>query len=76
MDKVKKIIESISFDKLKKEEQKSGFPEAVTDKNKKKLISFIWVKKNKWDKILTNDQINLLNRKFKDDLINLKYKIQ
>ena len=76
MDKVKKIVESISFDKLKKEEQESGFPEAVTDKNKKKINFFYLGKKNKWDKILTNHQINLLNRKFKDDLINLKYKIQ
>ena len=76
MDKVKKIIESISFDKLKKEDQESGFPEAVTDKNKKKINFFYLGKKNKWDKILTNHQINLLNRKFKDDLINLKYKIQ
>ena len=73
IDKVKKIIDSISFDKLKKEENEIGFPEAVEDKNKKKINFFYLGKKNKWNKILTNDQISLLNKKFKDDLKILKY---
>ena len=73
MDRIKKIIDSISFDKLKKEEEETCFPEAVTDESQRKINFFYLGKKNKWNKILTNDQINLLNKKFKDDLKILGY---
>tara|TARA_Y100000590_G_scaffold441367_1_gene567929 strand:+ start:1159 stop:2001 length:843 start_codon:yes stop_codon:yes gene_type:complete len=76
MNKVKKIIESISFEKLKKKEKENGFPEAVKDKSKKKINFFNLGKKNKWNEILTNHQINLLNKNFKNDLNILKYKIK
>ncbi len=71
--KVKKIIDSISFDKLKKKEEEIGFPESVVDKNKKKINFFYLGKENKWNKILSKDQINLLNQRFKIDLENLGY---
>jgi len=74
IDKVKKIVDSISFEELKKKEEKVGFPEAVIDKNKKKISFFYLGKKNKWDKILTDNQINLLNKKFEIDLKILNYK--
>tara|TARA_B100001029_G_C15002381_1_gene418923 strand:+ start:180 stop:1013 length:834 start_codon:yes stop_codon:yes gene_type:complete len=73
IDKVKKIIDSISFDKLKKDESEIGFPEAVENENKKKINFFYLGKENKWNKILSNDQINLLNEKFRDDLKILDY---
>ena len=76
MNRVKKIIDSISFTKLKEEEEKNGFPEAVMDKNKKKINFFYLGKKNKWNEILKKDQINLLNEKFKSDLNILNYKIE
>ena len=71
--KVKKIVESISFNELKKKEEVLGFPEAVLDKNKKKINFFYLGKKNKWNEILTNNQINLLNTKFEKDLKILEY---
>ena len=72
--RVKKIINSISFDKLKKQEEKNGFPEAINNENKK--INFFYLgKKNKWNKILKNNQVNLLNKKFDTDLKKLHYEI-
>ena len=58
MKRVIKIIESISFDNLKKKEDDNGFPEAITDNNNKKIKFFYLGKKNKWNKLLTNKQIN------------------
>ena len=75
VDRVKKIISSIDFDKLKNKEKKTGFPEAVTDKNKKKINFFYLGKKNKWNKILTNQEIEILNKKFEKDLRVLNYQI-
>ena len=67
-------INSISLDKLKKQEEKNGFPEAINNENKK--INFFYLgKKNKWNKILKNNQVNLLNKKFDTDLKKLHYEI-
>ena len=76
LKRVKKIIESISFDNLKKKEDDNGFPEAITDNNKKKIKFFYLGKKNKWNKLLTNKQINFLNIKFEKDLKHLEYKFK
>ena len=57
--KIKNIINSTSFDKLKKEEQEKGFDEAIGNK------SFFSVgKKNQWEKKLNNEQIKLIEKKF------------
>ena len=58
-------LQAISFDELKKKEKKLVFQKRLLIKIEKK-----------WNEILTNNQINLLNKKFNDDLKNLEYKIK
>ena len=73
-ERIKKIIKTISFEKLKRKEQKEGFPEAIINQKKQKKINFFYLgKNNKWEKILTRNQVDILNKTFKDDLKELKY---
>ena len=71
--RVKNIIDSISFDLLKKKELDNGFPESVENKNKKKVSFFFLGKENKWNKIFDNEKIDKLNNSFKESLIKLGY---
>ena len=52
--RLKKIINSISFDRLKKKEKTDGFPEAILNKQNKK--EFLFREKNNWKNILTDEQ--------------------
>ena len=74
--RLKKIIQSIRFEKLQKKEKKYGFPEAVKSKNNKKIKFFYLGNKNRWQNILTHKQINMLNEIFFNDLKILNYNIK
>ena len=71
IDRVNKIIESVEFDKLKSKEEKEGFPEAAS--NEKKIKFFYLGKKNNWQSMHKQNQIEILNSTFKLDLERLKY---
>ena len=73
-DKLKNSVNSTYFDKLKSEEKKNGFIEAVpSKKNKKKIPFFNLGPDNNWKKILDKDQQSKLTKIFKEDLIKLGY---
>ncbi len=66
--KIKNIIDSTSFNKLKKEEEEKGFVEAT------KYSKFFSVgKKDQWKDKLNNSQIKLLEKKFKSIMKKFNY---
>ena len=72
-DRIVKIIDTISFETLKKKENDEGFPEAILN-NEKQTINFFYLgKENRWQKILSSKQINKMNCIFNDDLKKLGY---
>ena len=75
VQKLKKALNSTSFEKLKNKEQKDGFSEAVpSQKDKNKKISFFNLgPKNDWKNILDEDLKIKLNNIFKKDLNELNY---
>jgi|TARA_B110000977_G_scaffold112164_1_gene145358 hypothetical protein len=74
-DKLKNSVNSTYFDKLKKNEKKSGFIEAVpSKKNSEKIPFFNLGPDNDWKKILDVDRQKRLTDIFKEDLIDLGYK--
>ena len=73
IDRLVKIIDTISFETLKKKENEEGFPEAIIN-NEKQTIDFFYLgKKNKWQKLLSSKQIDRINYIFNDDLKRLGY---
>ena len=73
-EKAKKCIKNCSFDLLKKEEEKSGFPEALLgQKTQNKIKFFNLGKDNDWKKILPKDILNKLNKILASDLEKFKY---
>ena len=73
-DKLKNSVNSTYFDKLKSEEKKNGFVEAVpSKKNKEKIPFFNLGPNNDWRKILDKDQQLKLTDTFKEDLFKLGY---
>ena len=74
-DKLKNSVRSTYFDKLKNEEKKSGFVEAVlSKKNQKKIPFFNLGPNNDWKKILDKNQQSKINDIFRSDLKELGYK--
>ena len=74
-DKLKNSVNSTYFDKLKNDEKKNGFVEAVPTRNNKEKIPFFNLgPDNDWKKILDKDQQRELHDMFEEDLINLGYK--
>ena len=74
IDKLKNSVNSTSFNKLKNEEKKNGFVEAVpSKKNDAKVPFFNLGPDNDWRKILDQDQQLKLKDIFKEDLIKLGY---
>ena len=72
-DRITKIIDTISFETLKRKENEEGFPEAIVN-NKKKTINFFYLgKENKWQKLLSSKQIDTINYIFREDLKKLGY---
>ena len=73
-EKAKKCIKNCSFDILKKEEEKSGFPEALLgQKTQNKIKFFNLGKDNDWKKILPENTLNQLNKILASDLERFKY---
>ena len=73
-EKAKKCIKNCSFDLLKKEEEKSGFPEALLgQKTQNKIKFFNLGKDNDWKKILPKNILNQLNKILASDLERFKY---
>jgi len=73
-DKLKNSVNSTSFNKLKSDEKKNGFVEAVpSKKNEKKIPFFNLGPDNDWRKILDKNQQSNLTKIFKEDLIELGY---
>ena len=73
-DKLKNSVNSTSFNKLRENEQKNGFSEAITSKKNNKKIPFFYLgPKNDWKKILDEDLKIKLNDVFKKNLVELSY---
>ena len=73
-EKAKKCIKNCSFDLLKKEEEKSGFPEALLgQKTQNKIKFFNLGKDNDWKKILPKNTLNQLTKILASDLERFKY---
>ena len=73
-DKLENSVNSTNFNKLKNEEKKNGFVEAVPSKKSEKKIPFFNLgPDNDWRKILDKDKQEKLTNIFKDDLIELGY---
>ena len=73
-EKAKKCIKNCSFDVLKKEEEKIGFPEALLgQKTQKKIKFFNLGKDNDWKKILPKNTLNQLNKILASDSEKFKY---
>ena len=73
-NKLKSSVSSTYFDKLKNEEKKNGFTEAVHSKKNKKKIPFFYLgPDNNWKKILDKNQQLKLTNEFKNDLKELDY---
>ncbi len=75
-NKIKKILRTTSFEKLKQHEADHGFSEAVSDKkDRNKKISFFNLgPKNNWREILSDDIRAKLENIFEKDLKELSYK--
>ena len=73
-DKLKNSVNSTHFNKLKSDEKKNGFVEAVpSKKNEEKIPFFNLGPDNDWRKILDKNQQSNLTKIFKEDLIKLGY---
>ena len=73
-NKIKNSVSSTFFDKLKNEEKKNGFIEAVSSKKNKEKIPFFYLgPDNDWKKILDKGQQSEFTDIFKEDLKELGY---
>ena len=73
-DKLKNSVNSTLFDKLKNNEEKYGFSEAIQSKKENKKIPFFHLgPKNDWRRILDEDFKKKLNNVFEKNLIELLY---
>jgi hypothetical protein len=73
-NKLRNSVNSTSFEKLKKNEKKDGFSEAIFSKEKNKMIPFFNLgPDNNWKKILDKDFAHKLSEIFRDDLIEIGY---
>ncbi len=73
-EKLKNSVNSTLFNKLKDNERKNGFSEAIVSKKNDKKIPFFYLgPKNDWKKILDDDLKIKLNEVFKKNLVELSY---
>ena len=73
-NKLKNSVNSTFFDKLKNNEIKNGFSEAIQSKKENKKIPFFFLgPKNDWRKILDDDLKNKLNDVYRQNLLELSY---
>ena len=74
-DKLKKVIDSTSFYKLRKKEQDKGFTESVLSRDGKRKIPFFNLgPKNDWNKILNTKMVKKIEEVFADTMKDLSYK--
>ena len=74
-DKLKKVIDSTLFDKLRKEEQDKGFTESVLSRDGKRKIPFFNLgPKNDWNKILNIKMVKKIEKVFAESMKDLSYK--
>ncbi len=74
-DKLKKVIDSTLFDKLRKEEQEKGFAESVLSRDGKRKIPFFNLgPKNDWNKILNIKMVKKIEEVFAESMKDLSYK--
>ena len=72
--KLKNSVNSTSFEKLKKNEKKNGFSEAIFSKKKNQMIPFFNLgPENNWKKILEKNFAHKLTEVFKEDLNEFGY---
>ena len=73
-DKLKNSVNSTLFDKLKNNEEKYGFSEAIQSKKENKKIPFFHLgPNNDWRRILDENFKKKLNKVFEKNLIELSY---
>ena len=74
-DKLKKVIDSTLFEKLRKKEQDKGFTESVLSRDGKRKIPFFNLgPKNDWNKILNIKMVKKIEEVFADSMKDLSYK--
>jgi hypothetical protein len=75
-DKIKKSIQSTSFETLKRYEEKNGFIEAVPSKeDKSKKVSFFHLgPKNNWKRMLDDGLRKKIEDNFTSEMVELRYK--
>ena len=74
-DKLKKVIDSTLFDKLRKEEKDKGFTESVLSRDGKRKIPFFNLgPKNDWNKILNIKMVKQIEEVFAESMKDLSYK--
>jgi len=74
-DKLKKVIDSTLFDKLRKVEQDKGFTESVLSRDGKRKIPFFNLgPKNDWNKILNIKMVKQIEEVFAESMKDLSYK--
>ena len=72
--KLKNSVQSTSFNKLKENEKKHGFSEAILSKKTNEKIPFFFLgPDNDWKKILSEDIKIKLNRTYEKNLKELSY---
>jgi len=72
--KLTKSIETTNFENLKKFEEDGSFKENIYLEDKRIRPKFFYLgKENKWEKLLTEEIKNKMNKYYKEDLIKLGY---
>ena len=73
-DKINNIINSTSFEIMKKKETEQGFHESVVDNTGVKKVNFFNLgKENKWEKYLNNEDQEFLKEKLGLEMKELGY---
>lgn len=72
-NKLKNVINSTSFENLKKLEQQNGFTEHVKDKQGKKIVFFDKGAKREWVNFLDKDMTAEIEKTFNKEMIELGY---
>ena len=73
-EKIKNIINSTSFEIMKKKEDEKGFYEAVMDNTGLNKVNFFNLgKENKWEKYLNNEEEKYIREKLGDEMKELGY---
>ena len=73
-NKIKNIIESTSFQKMKKMELEKGFDEAISNEETSNKINFFNLgSEHKWQKYLNDDEVNYITNKLSTEMKELGY---